>query len=1283
MIGRSSVVRIDAGGERGTGFLIRGGELVTALHVVARIDGDKVEWHTPVELRYMVDGSPHDTERLDDYAPVAFNIAEDWAVLAVEGAPDVPTWEVEQVGSERAGERWHTYGFPTKDGIGAHGSLTTVDAPRSAIVGFERSFIAAIQLFSREAAAGKGQPVPGYSGAPVIMAGRVVGIIRHAPHDREGITKGGVLFACPIERVMEQLGRKTSKRNPDIIDFTDERARHKHFFGREDVLHEFDDWLRDQNSGWLLLTGSPGLGKSAIFNHWLGLRKQAGLPVAFHFIRRETYNWDDPEVARASLAAQIERDFPEQRDAGADPAQRLEQLLRRVGPVLEQRRQELVLLVDGLDEAMTLGNAENPIPRIFPHELPERVFVFVASRPLYPHLNWFTRRTGPLCTLDLDGRSGNLETVRAFWAAMRGTLSPPPADDLVRTAIERSEGNLLHAVTLHQLWSQPSAERSSDAIPHGFEGMLRELWERLGRLPDEQWKIARQGLSLLCAARQALPLAVIDELLEWSEGDARRKLLPLLRELLHEEHWHEQPAYRPFHEGVPELVARELPGTVREHHRRLARLAAWPAAGSGFLRGYALRHRVVHQIQARELEEAAASCRDVGYLTEKACVFGVIEVEREIRQAAGVQEPTVRKHLGTLALAVGACTHWAREVPEALPALLHDRLLSYAPVVHDELDWPALLRQSRPLLRHPLQSGGLARVLAGHRGFVKAITALPEGGVVSGSDDHTLRIWDVESGQTLAALEGHHGSVSAVAVLRDGRRVVSGSSDGTLRVWDVESGQTLTTLKGHQLSVTALAVFPDGRVVSGSHDGTLRVWDVERGVALATLAGHHGSVGAVAVLPDGRVVSGFLDETPFSDNNLRVWDVERGEALATLTGHHGWVMAVAVLPDGHVVSGSSDGTLRVWDVERGEALATLMGHHGWVMAVAVLPDGRVVSGSLDNTLRVWDVEGGQALATFAGHQGGIQAIAVLSDGRVVSGSWDKTLRVWDVESGRSPATLVGRQGSVRAMATLPDGRVVSGSFDATLRVWDVESGQAVALLAGHQNGVLAVAVFSSGRVVSGCNDGTLRVWDVESGQTLATLAGHRSPIYAVAVLPDGRVVSGSGDHSLSIWDVERGEALATLTGHHGWVMTVAVLPDGRVISGSLDKTLRVWDVEGGQAVTALVGHHDSVNAIAVLSDGRVVSGSDDNTLRVWDVESGQTLSTLVGHHDSVNAVAVLSDGRVVSGSDDNTLRVWDVESGQILATVYGEGSFRSMAVVNQHLIVAGDELGNVWFIDLP
>ena len=65
--------------------------------------------------------------------------------------------------------------------------------------------------------------------------------------------------------------------------------------------------------------------------------------------------------------------------------------------------------------------------------------------------------------------------------------------------------------------------------------------------------------------------------------------------------------------------------------------------------------------------------------------------------------------------------------------------------------------------------------------------------------------------KALRTLKGHSGPVHAVAVTPDGRRAISASDDKTLRVWDLESGQSLRTLKGHTDWLTAVAVTPDGR----------------------------------------------------------------------------------------------------------------------------------------------------------------------------------------------------------------------------------------------------------------------------------------------------------------------------------------------------------------------------------------------------------------------------------------------------------------------------------------
>jgi WD40 repeat protein len=541
----------------------------------------------------------------------------------------------------------------------------------------------------------------------------------------------------------------------------------------------------------------------------------------------------------------------------------------------------------------------------------------------------------------------------------------------------------------------------------------------------------------------------------------------------------------------------------------------------------------------------------------------------------------------------------------------------------------------------------------------------------------------------IRTLEGHTEEVRAVAVTADGRRAVSASRDQTLRVWDLESGQSVRTLEGHSNLVNGVAITPDGRrAVSASRDRTLRVWDLESGETLQTLQGHTGSVYAVAVTSDGRrAVSGSKDQT------LRMWDLESGQALRTLEGHTEEVRAVAVTPDGRrVVSASEDKTLRVWDLESGQLLRTLEGHTGWVRAVAVTPDGRrAVSASNDQTLRVWDLGTGQPLRTLEGHTNIVYAVAVTPDGRrVVSASEDKTLRLWDLETGKTLRTLEGHTEEVRAVAVTPDGRrAVSASEDQTLRVWDLGTGKTLRTLEGHTGWVRAVAVMPDGhRVVSASEDQTLRVWDLESGQTLYTLKGHTSWVSAVAVMPDGhRAVSASNDRTLRVWDLGTGKTLHKLEGHTEIISAVALTSDGRrAVSASNDRTLRVWDLGTGKTLHKLEGHTEIISAVALTSDGRrAVSASNDQTLRTWDLESGQTLRTLKGHTSWVSAVAVTPDGRwVVLTSNDRTVRLCDLESGEEKDTFTGEsGRMHSCAIApDGRTIIAGDALGRVHFLRL-
>ena len=162
-------------------------------------------------------------------------------------------------------------------------------------------------------------------------------------------------------------------------------------------------------------------------------------------------------------------------------------------------------------------------------------------------------------------------------------------------------------------------------------------------------------------------------------------------------------------------------------------------------------------------------------------------------------------------------------------------------------------------------------VLEGHTGWVSCLQVLPDGRIVSGSDDRTIRIWSrgADGEWQNEVLRGHAGWIRCLQVLPDGR-IVSGNRDGTLCIWSrgVDGAWQSEVLRGHSGSVNCLQVLPDGRIVSGGNDGTIRVWS--RGVDGAwqseVLEGHSDSVYCLQVHPDGRIFSGGTESV------LRIWD---------------------------------------------------------------------------------------------------------------------------------------------------------------------------------------------------------------------------------------------------------------------------------------------------------------------------------------------------------------------------------------------------------------------------
>ncbi|XP_034566858.1 transducin beta-like protein 3 [Notolabrus celidotus] len=263
------------------------------------------------------------------------------------------------------------------------------------------------------------------------------------------------------------------------------------------------------------------------------------------------------------------------------------------------------------------------------------------------------------------------------------------------------------------------------------------------------------------------------------------------------------------------------------------------------------------------------------------------------------------------------------------------------------------------------------QILYGHTDTVLSLDVFKKGLLfASCAKDRSVRVWQMDSdtGQVTCVAHGssHTNAVGSITCSRmKASFVVSGSQDCTVKVWDLPADLSTTgaeihqltaraTEKAHDKDVNSVAVSPNDKLLaSGSQDRTAKLWSLtgEGTVGLlGVFKGHRRGVWAVCFSPVDQVLA-----TTSADGTTKLWSLQDFSCLKTFEGHDASVLKVIFVSRGtQLLTSGSDGLVKLWTIKTNECVKTLDAHQDKVWGLhSTRKDDKMVTGSADSNITVW------------------------------------------------------------------------------------------------------------------------------------------------------------------------------------------------------------------------------------------------------------------------------------------------------------------------------------------
>jgi WD40 repeat protein len=469
--------------------------------------------------------------------------------------------------------------------------------------------------------------------------------------------------------------------------------------------------------------------------------------------------------------------------------------------------------------------------------------------------------------------------------------------------------------------------------------------------------------------------------------------------------------------------------------------------------------------------------------------------------------------------------------------------------------------------------------------------------IAVGSKPGDIIILNAITGSKASVLSGHTKEVNSLTFLSNGTSLVSGSDDCTVKLWDMQTGGVVETFYGHTNWVYSVSISADcATIASGSSDNTIRLWDTWTGKCHHVIS-QQSAVRNIRFSPTDpqHLIS-------ICDSKVWQWNTDGHQIKPPYGGSH-----IAFSPDGAQFVSCHKNIVTVHNSKSAEIVAEFHVTDNNTCCCCFSADSRLVAVAASSTIYVWDITSSSPhlIETFICYTNKITSLAFSSPSTLISAYGDQSVRFWQI---KAPSTDLGVANPTSISLTSPIksitlqakyGITITTDSDGVVRTWDILTGLCkVSFQTPATASCKRDVQLINGKLICVWHaDRKLYVWDTEKRKSLLEIDSSWPDVEDLRISADGARVFCLGAYSICAWSIHTGEVVGKAT------IEYSKFPGSLTVDGS--KVWAYWPQSKYQGWDLGISGSSPIqlsNMPTLLPDGSML----------WDVSQARIKNAVTG-----------------------------------------------------------------------